>query len=225
MLKSINIFSLALPSQVTDILHEGEVARPCPGAHLVWATSEGDVITFTKGRARRLQPKRTQSKGYLQVRLKRDTGEPWRPCVHQVVALAFHGVPEGNVEDHEVHHKIENKHDNRPDNLEWETKTRHVQLTIIHNRTNTDLRHADVFIARCRARTESLCAMVTDLVARFGVTRETASRAIRGKSWKFVPQPDHGLNLDSLAEALFVSLEKAIELDSMARGGLFSRAA
>jgi hypothetical protein len=45
-------------------------------------------------------------------------GRVYRPFVHQIVALAFHGIPK---EGQQVNHIDGNTLNNRADNLEWVT--------------------------------------------------------------------------------------------------------
>ncbi len=67
--------------------------------------------------------KKTPNKGYLTVKLVAN-GKVYTFGVHQVVALAFHGVPPAGCV---VDHVDTNKLNNRADNLEYVTNTENVK--------------------------------------------------------------------------------------------------
>lgn len=70
--------------------------------------------------------------GYRYIRLSID-GNPTSFRVHRLVAMAFHGIPSGDMQ---VNHRNSDKCDNRPDNLEWVTSSQNIR----HN-NNYGTRH------------------------------------------------------------------------------------
>ncbi len=203
------------PRPVADALLPGETARPVPGASNYWATSFGSVVSTARRGACRLGGG-LQTKKYLQVTITFDDRSVWRPCVHQVVALAFHGP--APVEDgvrHDVHHKDGDKRNNRPENLEYISKATHARLTAMFNRTDVKLCPEAVFVGRCRALVEDFKAVVASMADSSGAAPVTVSQALRGRTWRAVPFPQ---NVGSAAE-----LEKGIGVSAKRARVLFER--
>lgn len=106
--------------------------QPIPGYEgLYSATAFGQIISHRAGRP--LKPYLTPG-GYPMVALY-GGGTEKRICVHRLVALTFHGEPEGRV----VRHLDGNRLNNHARNLRYGTPAENAADSILHG-TNSNLR-------------------------------------------------------------------------------------
>jgi len=81
---------------------------------------------------------------YLNIRLVNDSGTAIIKGIHQIICLAFHGIPPSNGQKYEVNHKDGNKHNNRADNLEWVTRRDNVLHAL-----QSGLRNDNISVSVC----------------------------------------------------------------------------
>jgi hypothetical protein len=144
-------------------------------------TNGGGVRCYTE-KILRLQKR---SAGYAQVGLRKSKRQTSK-LVHRLVAAAFIPNPENKPC---VNHKNSNRFDNRVENLEWCTPAENLQHAI--DCGNLKLRGADHGNSildeekvREMRRLRNECGMTNRAIAkRFGIREDTASLAIRGKTW------------------------------------------
>ena len=146
-----------------------------------------EVSTF--GRVRNKETGRilkpfTQNRGYRQIVLSGDIGT-WRPTVHRLVAEAFLGSS-----DLEVDHKDMDKGNNRIENLEYVTRSQNQQ----HASANGTWRGHNPDAAKLTAE-QVLAIRETHatgakgygkLAAEYGVDKANIAAIIRRRTWKHI---------------------------------------
>lgn len=205
---SIRILRLIRP-----LLGLGEAVRPIHGASRHFASTEGNIISVYHGRARRLKGSPMKD-GYLQARIRTDDGRDWRPGLHRVIALAFHGPPplDSLGQPFDVHHINGNRIDNQPGNLEYVARRAHSQLTARSTNGSAKLDAVAVWTARCRCYNEPFAQVLASTATELGMTKAAVSQALRGRTWYDIPMPGTGIALDTLACALGVDRSTAADL-------------
>ena len=133
----------------------------------------------------KLQPNRD---GHLQVHLS-SPGRRVTAYVHQLVLEAFAGpCPPGEL----TRHLNGDPADNRwPENICWGTPPENGQDMVRHGRTQAGSKHhlstlTRAEIADIRAAWQR-GARVTDLAARYGVSKPTISRIVNGRAYRDTP--------------------------------------
>lgn len=168
---------------------------PVPGfEHLYEVSDHGRVRSLDRvagsGRYSRRVRGRVLTTGglpYRAVGLCRD-GDHITRRIHRLVALAFLGPqPEG----HEVAHNDGDKLNNRASNLRWATRASNVADTIRHGRMPNGSRKPEAKLTEL-AVIEMRSLYRAGLTQReigewFGVSQQTAQRALTGKTWRHVP--------------------------------------
>jgi NUMOD4 motif/HNH endonuclease len=161
---------------------------PVAGYEGLYEVSDLGRVRNRHGRI--LKPLKTQ-RGYLSVKLPITRGGPVRRyMIHRLVGEAFLGpLPSGM----QTRHGPGGKRDNRLVNLSYGTPienqsdrvrdgTRHRGSAI------TMAKLTEAVVIECRRRYAA--GEFQDVLAReFGVSQQTLSKAIRGVTWRHVPQP------------------------------------
>lgn len=164
--------------------------KPIPGFPSYAAGSDGHIWRVTRPRngpfAARDIPfrlKGVETKyGYIAVRLYVPKLGGIMRWVHRLVALAFHGAPDGRMD---AAHKNHVRHDNRPENLEWASRKANMlqsapRLSRGEHRAAAKLSAEKVAIIRASDKSQAA------LAREFGVSQPTISGVIHGKGWKHV---------------------------------------
>jgi len=124
--------------------------------------------------------------GYLRVELNRE-GQSRKWPVHRLVALAFHGVPGGDVV---INHINGNKTDNRPENLEWTTQKendRHSREILGNHGRGESNGHAKVTEHQVREiREKRPYFTLHELGEQYDVSYSTIWAACMGQNWAWL---------------------------------------
>jgi hypothetical protein len=126
----------------------------------------------------------TQNRGYRQIVLSGDTGT-WRPTVHRLVAEAFLGPS-----DLEVNHKDLDKGNNRIENLEYVTRSQnqaHAAENGAWREHNPDAAKltADQVLA-IRETHATGAKGYGKLALEYGVDKSNIAAIIRRRTWKHI---------------------------------------
>jgi NUMOD4 motif/Helix-turn-helix len=176
------------------MLSEIEQWKPCPGFEEHYAVSSLGKVMRTKGgrgatvgRILKLQY-HPDSKYPMFTLYKNDTGRSY--YVHRLVAQAFIPNP---LNLPEVNHKkaIKSGGTNYFWNLEWSTHQENVDHAVANDLTprgegNGRARLTDEQVISIRNESNKSQRV---LAMKYGVSRSTISRVIRGEIWKHVEQP------------------------------------
>lgn len=127
------------------------------------------------------------SAGYRLVDLIRD-GERHGRLVHRLVLEAFIGPsPKGM----ECRHLDGNPANNRLDNLMWGTRSENAGDRTRHGRSHRGSKHHNTILDEAKVleirQRYAGGELQTDLMAEFGVSRDTIKRILDGEGWAHVP--------------------------------------
>lgn len=199
------------------LLEPGEIAWPVPGARPYYATTHGRLFSVRWGRARPC-PGTVVKGGYTQSWIRYDDGTLSRPHLHRVIALAFIGPAPVDTagRPYEVHHVDRDPQNNAPDNLRYEPKVGHAQLSIRDRAGHVKLDEATVWVARCRALAEPVALVLAEVAGAAGCSVEAVRQAVKGETWDHVPAPSDPVGVAELAGALGVGLDQAAWLLELA---------
>jgi hypothetical protein len=106
----------------------GEIWMPIESFERYEVSDRGRVRKVCPSGLVRIFRPSTCTKGYPQVRLRRD-GRRYQPLVHQLVACAFLGRAPDDGYTYDVHHKDDVRSHNWPDNLEYLPHKEHWRRT------------------------------------------------------------------------------------------------
>jgi hypothetical protein len=171
--------------------------RPIPGHPRLFATSEGNVISYKRKKPRVLQGA-PHAGGYRRIRVTVPAkGEPdaGRMFVHELIALAFHGPkPEGFV----TRHLNGNPADNRPENLAYGTHEQNRWDASRHGTTPRGLGHfrayvPDEIVRQCVQEVRQ-GAQARATARKFGVNEGTLHAWLTGRSRRFALE-DGGMHV------------------------------
>lgn len=158
-----------------------EEARMIPGMPAYAATSMGRIFSLN---ARRVRPSEIHGtaygRGYRNVTIKQRSH-----YVHRLVALAFHGVPSVNTPY--ACHNDGNPGNNKPSNLRWDSQRGNLadcegHGTLQHGERHYAARIADAAVVEMREAYAAGVATISDLAARFSITRSGVALILKGKS-------------------------------------------
>lgn len=135
------------------------------------------------------------STGYRRILISSVPGHQHKKShyIHRLVCEAFHGRPEPH---HQVDHIDGNKLNNRADNLEWVDCRQNIQRAIETgvrpsqhgtNSVRAKLSAEDIQVIRATPQRHGVLTM---LAKRYGVSRETISRARKGTTYRDVETPE-----------------------------------
>ncbi len=183
--------------------------RPVPEFEGLYEVSSAGRVrslerTSGHGRhARRLRGRILTPTGspYRGVGLYRDGRCTWRR-VHRLVALAFLGPA---LEGHDVAHNDGDKTNNRVSNLRWATRMANMADSIVHGTMPRGSRKPEAKLTESTVREmrrlygEGLTQR--EVGRRFGVSQQTAQRAVTGRTWRHVPGAVASRSKEELARA------------------------
>ncbi len=222
-----------VPLALAALLVEGETARAIPGYTSYFATSLGRVISTARGKKPRVLSGWRATNGYRQVRLFPDDRESggkrsWNPTVHKCVILAFVGPPPVDPDDphaeYDCCHNDGDQENNALSNLRWDGKGPNQRQKYCDGyragtRPGTGLAPIAVWKLRCRALVEPVPALLTEFAEAYGVQEAAVRKALRGKTWDWVPFPQDPPTVAEFARKLRVTEGEAAELLALAHPG------
>lgn len=163
-------------------MYTQETWKPIPKCPKYSVSDFGRIKNTKTGKV--LSPFR-QNRGYIQIRLFLGGGESWRPAVHRLVAEAFIGPS-----DLEVNHKDLNKENNRIENLEYVTRSqnqKHASENGVwggHNADAAKLTSDQVLAIREAHATGS--KGYGKLALEYGVDKSNIAAIVKRRSWAHI---------------------------------------
>lgn len=144
-----------------------------------WVSEHGDVW----GRKNRLLSPTPDTKGYLQVCMKREDGKQCVKKIHRLVAELFVPNPEGKPQ---VNHVDANKRNNKASNLEWVTNQENHEHKM---KNGLNVNHYGEKHGRSKLTNEEVLFIYaselkqSELAKKFGVHKSTINSIKTGRNY------------------------------------------